>query len=159
MVVVGWGWEAASSTSRSGTPASNCGDERVAERVRPHGLGDPRAAGYLADDPGGAVPVQPAAIGSQEDGSFAAFADGQVDRPRRARCERDGDDLAALAGDHQGPVPALDAEGLDVRAGGFGDAQPLAGQPDDQRMLTGRADPGGDQHRAQPVPAPPRALP
>jgi hypothetical protein len=94
------------------------------------------------------VPVQPAAIGSQEDGSFAAFADGQVDRPRCARRERDGDDLAALAGDHQGPVPALDAEGLDVRASGFGNAQPVEGQQGDQRMLSWRAEAGGDQQRA-----------
>src|SRR5260221_14463578 len=108
MVVLGSAWEAASSTSRSGTPASNCGDERVAERVRPHGLGDPRAAGYLADDPGGAVPVQPAAIGSQEDGPFAAFADGQVDRPRCARWVRAGVALAAPAGAKQDPVLALD---------------------------------------------------
>jgi predicted dithiol-disulfide oxidoreductase (DUF899 family) len=29
--------------------------------------------------------------------------------------------LVYLAGDHQGPVPALHAEGLDVGAGGLGD--------------------------------------
>ena len=86
------------------------GDERVPQRVRPDGLGDPGAAGDLADDPRGAMPVQPPAIGSQEDRPFAAFADGQVDRPRGAWRERDSDDLAALAGDHQGPVPALDAQ-------------------------------------------------
>ena len=36
-----------------------CGDERVPERVRADGLGDPGAAGGFADDPPGAVPVQP----------------------------------------------------------------------------------------------------
>jgi hypothetical protein len=55
------------------------------------------------------VPVQLSAIGGQEDRSFAALADGQVDRPGGARRERDGDDLAVLAGDGERPVPALDA--------------------------------------------------
>jgi hypothetical protein len=41
---------------------------------------------------------------------------------RGAGCERDGDDLAALAGDHQGTVPALDAKRLDAGTGGFGHA-------------------------------------
>jgi hypothetical protein len=35
------------------------GDERVPKRVGRDGLGDPGAAGGLADDPPGAVPVQP----------------------------------------------------------------------------------------------------
>jgi hypothetical protein len=40
--------------------------------VRPHGLGDPGPA----DDPPGAVAVQPAAIGREEDWPLAALADG-----------------------------------------------------------------------------------
>jgi hypothetical protein len=82
------------------------------ERVRADGLGDLGAAGDPADDPPGAVPVQPPAVSGQEDRSFAALADGQVDRPGGARRERDGDDLAALAGDDESPVPALHAESL-----------------------------------------------
>jgi hypothetical protein len=104
------------------------GDERVPQGVRPDGFRDPGAAGYPADDPPGAVPVQPPATGSEEDGSLAALADRQVNRPRCARRERNGDDLAALAGDHQGPVAALDAEVRDAGAGGFGDPQPVQGQ-------------------------------
>src|SRR6266545_2583212 len=73
--------------------------------MRPDALGDPGAAGCLADDPGSTMAVQPAAISSQEDRPLAPFADGQVDRPGGAWRERDGDDLAALAGDHQGSVP------------------------------------------------------
>jgi hypothetical protein len=61
------------------------GDERVAQRVRPNGLGDPGAAGDAPNDSPGAVAVQSAPIGSQEDGSFGALADGQVDRPGSAR--------------------------------------------------------------------------
>ena len=124
------------------------GDERVPQRVRPDLLGDPGAAGDPADDPPGAVPVQPLPVGGQEDRPVAAFADGQVDRPGGARRERDGDDLAALAGDHQGAVAAFEAEGLDVGADGFGDPQPVERQQRDQRVLGGRAEPGGDQQRA-----------
>jgi hypothetical protein len=125
-----------------------CGDERVSQRVRPGRLTDLRAAGGPADDPRGAVPVQPTAIGSQEQRPVAALADGQVDRPRRPWCERDGDDLAAFARDDHGGVAALDTYGLDVDTGGFGDRQPIAGQQRDERMLGGPAEPGGDQQRA-----------
>src|ERR1017187_1784802 len=114
------------------------------ERVRPHRLCGPGAA----DDPPGAVPVQAVPVYGEEYRSFAALADGQVDGPCGARRERDGDDLTALTGDDQGPVAALDAEGLDVRAGGLGDPQAVDGQQGDQGMLGGRAEPGGDQQCA-----------
>jgi hypothetical protein len=150
MVVRGSVWEAASCTSRSGTPASSAAVMNACRRVCGQtGLVIPGAAGYPADDPPGAVPVQAPTAGCKEDGSFAALADGQVDRPRGPRRERDGDDLAALAGDHQGPVAALDAEVLDVRAGGLRYPQPVEGQQRDQRMLDRRAEPGGDQQRAE----------
>ena len=125
------------------------GDERVPQGVRPDGLGDPRPAGHPPDDPPGAVPVEPAPIGRQEDGSFGALADGQVDRPRGAWRQRDGDHLAALAGDHEGAVPALDAQGLDIRAGGLGDPQPVQREQRDQRMLRRRPETGGDQQRPE----------
>jgi hypothetical protein len=63
------------------------------------------------------VAVQPPAVPGQEYGTADALTDGQVDRPGGARCQRDGDDLAALAGDGQRPVAALQAQVLDVRAG------------------------------------------
>jgi hypothetical protein len=46
-------------------------------------------------------------------------------------------------------VAALDAQGLDVGAGGFGDAQPVEGEQGDQGVLGGRAEPGGDQQGAE----------
>ncbi len=46
-------------------------------------------------------------------------------------------------------MPPLDAHGLDVGAGGLGDAQPVEGQQRDQRMLGGPAEPGGDQQSAE----------
>ena len=66
----------------------NCGDERVPGRMRRDGLADPRPAGGLADDPSGAVPVQPSPVGGQEDRPAGALADGQVDRPGGARRQR-----------------------------------------------------------------------
>ena len=47
------------------------------ERVRSDGFGDPGAARDLADDPPGAVPVQPAPVRGQEDRPGAAFPGGQ----------------------------------------------------------------------------------
>jgi hypothetical protein len=121
----------------------------VPQRVRPDRFGDPGAPRDPADDPGGAVPVQPAAIGGQEDWSLAAFADGQVERPGGPWCERDGGHLAALAGDDQGAVPAFDAQRLDVGAGDLGDPQPVEGKQGDQCVLGGHAEAGGDQQRAE----------
>src|SRR5260370_5300304 len=74
MVVRGSACDAASCPSRSGTPASNLavsGDECVPQRVGPDGLGNPGAAGDRADDPPGAVPVQPAPAGGEEAGPSA----------------------------------------------------------------------------------------
>jgi hypothetical protein len=85
------------------------GNERVPQRVGPDWLGDPGAAGYPADDPRRAVPVQPLSVAGKEDRPLGPFADRQVDGPCGAGRERDGDDLAALAGDDKGPVPALNA--------------------------------------------------
>jgi hypothetical protein len=85
------------------------GDERMPQRMRPDVLVDPGPAGDAADDPGGAVPVQPPPVRREEDRSLASLADGQVDRPRGARRQGDGDDLAALVGDDQGAVTAFQA--------------------------------------------------
>jgi hypothetical protein len=126
-----------------------CGDERVPQRVRRDGLADPGALGGLADDPPGAVPVQPPPVRAQEYRPADAFADGQVDRPGRARRQRDGHHLAALAGDGQRPVPPFQAQLLDVGAGGLRDPQPVQCKQGDQRMLEGRPEPGGDQQRAE----------
>ncbi len=95
------------------------------------------------------MPVQPPAIGGQEDRSVAALTDGQVDRPGGAWRERDGDDLAALAGDHQGAVPALDAQALNAGAGRLGNPQPVQSEQGDQRMLGRRAEPRSHQDRTE----------
>jgi hypothetical protein len=113
------------------------------------GLADPGLARDAADDPPGTVPVQPAAACGREHRPFCALADGQVDRPGRPRGQRDGDHLAALTGDRQRPVPALQAQLLDVRAGGLRDPQPVQREQRDQRMLARRTKPGGDQQGAE----------
>ena len=119
------------------------------KRVGRNGLGDPGAAGNLADDPPGAVPVQPPPVRGQEHRPTCALGDGQVDRPGGAGRERDGHDLAALAGDGQRPVPAFQARQLDVGAGCFGDPQPVQREQGDQRVLGRRAEPGGPQQGAE----------
>jgi hypothetical protein len=106
------------------------------------GLSNPSAAGDLADDSPGAAPVQPPPVRGQEHGPVGAFADGQVDRPCGARRQRDGNDLAALSGDRQRPVPALEAQVLDVGAGRLGDSQAVQRQQGNQRVVgTGPVDP------------------
>jgi hypothetical protein len=93
----------------------SCRDERVPERVRPDGLADTGAASDPSDNPGGTVTVQPPAIGGgQEDRPVTAFTDGQVDRPRRARRQRDGHDLAAFAGDAWPRLPVSCAAGQEL---------------------------------------------
>jgi hypothetical protein len=92
-------------------------------------------SGDVGGDDIGGVLVQPPPVISHEDWPFDALANGQIDRTGGARCERDGDDLPALAGDYQGAVPALDTQGLDVRASGFGDPQPVEGQQGDEGVF------------------------
>jgi hypothetical protein len=94
-------------------------DERVPEGVRAHRLHDAGLPGGAFDDPGGAEPLQPLPVGAAEDRPVEAFPDREVDRPRGPWGERDGDDLAALPQDRQGPVPPFDTEGVDVGTEGF----------------------------------------
>jgi hypothetical protein len=56
------------------------GDEGVAEGALADLLVQNGAAGDPADDPPGPMPVEPLPGRGGEDGSFAAFANGQVDR-------------------------------------------------------------------------------
>jgi len=55
----------------------------------------------------------------------------------------------ALPCDYQGSVAALDAQGFDVGAGGFGDPQPVQSEQGDQRVAGWRAQSGGDQQCAE----------
>ncbi len=100
-------------------------------------------------DPGGAVAVQPPPVRGDKQRSCGALPGGQVDGAGGAGHERDGDDLAALAGDDQGAVPAFQAELPDVRAGRLGDPQPVQRQQRDEGMLGGRPETGGDQDGAE----------
>ena len=118
-------WEAASCTSRSGTPIwaavmntrlSLCGPIRLLIPARRATLRTIRSAACRSSRRWSAVTK----IGPP------SFPGGQVDRPGVTGRERDGDDLAALAGDRQGPVPAFQAQVLDVGADSFGDRSPLS---------------------------------
>jgi hypothetical protein len=55
------------------------GDECVSQRVRPDALDDPGPAGRPADDPRGAVPVQPTAVCGQEDWPVCALCQRVID--------------------------------------------------------------------------------
>ena len=94
------------------------------------------------------MPIQPLSIRGEEDRPFARLADHQVHRAGGPRREGNGDDLAALACDGDGPVPAFQAQRLDVRAGGLRHPQPVQGEERDQGMPGGGAEPGGDQQCA-----------
>jgi hypothetical protein len=90
------------------------------------------------------VPVHPLPVRGEEQRPAGALADGQVDGAGGARGERDRDDLAALAGDDEGPVPALQAQVLDVGTGGLRYPKSVEGEQGDQGVLGGRAEPGRD---------------
>jgi hypothetical protein len=85
----------------------------------------------------------------RKDGAVAAFAGGQVDRPGSAGRQRDGDDLAALTGDRQRPVSPLQAQVLDIGAGGLGDSQAVQREQGDQRVLGRRPEPSSHQQGSQ----------
>src|ERR1700739_2755918 len=95
IVVRGSACEAASCTSRSGTPASSAAVMNACLSVwGVTALALPaRRAGVLADAPPGSVPAQPSSVRGQEHCPFCALADGQVDCPGGARRQRDGDHL------------------------------------------------------------------
>jgi hypothetical protein len=68
---------------------------------------------------------------------------------RAVRRQRDGHHLAALAGDGESPVASLEAQLLDVGGGSFRYPQPVQREQRDQRMHRWRAEPGGDEERAE----------
>ena len=111
------------------------------------GLVMPARWAHPAHDPRGAMPVQAVSVAAKEDRALVTLAHRQVDRPRRARGERDGDHLAALAGDGQRPVAAFGAQRLDVRAGGLPATRSVRAGRSAHARPPRRA--GGDQHRAE----------
>lgn len=64
-------------------------------------------------------------IPAREDRALRSFAGDQVDGTGRARDERDGGGLAALAGDPQDAVATLDGEVLDVGPAGLAYPEPV----------------------------------
>jgi hypothetical protein len=119
--------------------------KRMAQGVRADRLADPGAAGDAPHDPPSSVAVEAPTVGTGEDWSVESLADGQVDRSGGAGSERDGDDLAALAKNGQGPVTPLQAEPVDVGSGGLRHSQPVEDEQRDQGMLGRLAQAGGHQ--------------
>src|SRR5207247_735901 len=115
MVVRGSACEAASWTSRSGTPASSAAVMDAFRRgggVAGLGVGAVRAV-LRTIRPPPCRSSRPPSL-ARNTGPSVRSPDGQVDRPGGPRRQRDGDDLAALAGDGESPVAALEAQMLDV---------------------------------------------
>jgi hypothetical protein len=57
--------------------------------------------------------------------------------------------VTTLPGDRHRPVSALQAQVLDVGAGGLGDPQPVQREQGDQSMLGRRTETGGDEQGAE----------
>jgi hypothetical protein len=120
MVVLGSASEAASWTSRSGTPASRaavmnacrsvCGLPCLVIPARRVTRRTIRAAPCR---------VEAHAVRGEEQRPAGALADREVDCSGGARCERDRNNLPGLASDEQGPVTAFQAQVLDVGPGGL----------------------------------------
>ena len=70
----------------------------------------------------GRAPIEALAISTSQDRTLVTLPDGQVNRPGRARHERDLGWLVALADDAQDSVTSFEAEVLDVGGARFAHA-------------------------------------
>ena len=113
----------------------------MSQSVRPNRFFDPGTACHTPHDAPGRVAVETSAIGADEDRPAKAFADGEVDRSRRARGQRDGHYLASFSQHCQGPVATFEPERLDVGADGFGDPEAVEGQERDEGVFRVRPSP------------------
>ncbi len=108
MVERGSACDAASWTSRRGTPASSAAVMKAWRRVwGPIGLGDPGPAGAPAHEPSRPVTVETPTAGGDEDRALGPLVDSQVDRPCGPRRKRDDHGLATLSKDSEGPMASL----------------------------------------------------
>ena len=123
-------------------------DERMAEGVRTNRLVDSGLAGEPPDDPPCGVAVEPLTVPTQEDRALHPLADGQVERTRSARGERDDDDLAPFPQHSQGAMAAFHAECRDVGAERLRDPQAVDGQERDEGVLAGGGQPCRYEERA-----------
>jgi hypothetical protein len=69
--------------------------------------------------------VEPLTILPPQDRAFAALADGEVDRARRSRNDRDRHWLVPLSEDARCPVVPFDAKVLDVGGARLAHSQPV----------------------------------
>src|SRR5664279_5464316 len=129
MVVLGSACEAASCTSRSGTPASRAAVMNAWRNVcGPIGLVISARRATRRTTRLAPVTIKTPTVRRDEDRTAVTFADGQIDRPGSTRCQRDGDGLTSLAHDGEGPMASLEAQGLDVGPDRFGDPQTVERQ-------------------------------
>jgi hypothetical protein len=97
---------------------------------------------------GGRSAIQTAAVLPDQDGAFAALADGQIDGAAGARHQGEEGRPVALADDADYPMASLHAHVLDVGTAGLGDPEPVQAQQHGQggvgviAALGGEKEPG-----------------
>jgi len=124
-------------------------DERVPQGVRTDALGDPRLSGDATHDPSGGVTIEALPSPIHEDRALEPLVDRQVEGPGNPRRERHGHDLAALAGQCQGPMTSLQAERVDVRAKASETRRPLSASSDTSAWSRADDRPSSDQQHAE----------
>jgi hypothetical protein len=79
--------------------------------------------------------IETLAVATLQDRPVATLTDGQVDRARRSRHERNGRGLVAFADDAQRPMSSLEPEILDVGGACFAHAQSVETKQHRQRRV------------------------
>ena len=95
------------------------------------------------------APIEPLPISTDQDRALVPLADYEIDRAGSARNKWDHRRLVALAGDTQRSMSALEAEVLDVRGAGLGDAQSIETQQHGECCVGAVALLGGEQEASQ----------
>jgi hypothetical protein len=84
-----------------------------------------------------------------EDRALETLANREVESPGDPRRQRHRDDLATFAGNCEGPMTSLQAQRVNIRAEGFGDAQPVQRQQRHQRVVPCGRETRSDEQRAE----------
>jgi hypothetical protein len=123
-------------------------DEGGPQHVRMD-VAEPSTLGDRTHPAVGCPSVQSLAVTAQEDGAGTPLADGDVDRPRRPRDERDDGRLVTLLYDAQGPVAPLEAEVLDVGCARLADPEDIQPEENGQSGVRGVEPLGGEEEGAE----------
>ena len=95
------------------------------------------------------MPIEPAAVGLNEDPTLETLAHGQVHGACHSGRQWHGDDLAPLADHGESAVAALEPDRVDVGTDRLGHSETVQCQQRDQRMVSRRGQSGGDEDRTE----------